>query len=85
MARRRGYLKIDYGGSIPKALTEYFSAVPGISAVSFRPLVLNAPDPDRLLNEIGPYLRDSEMRVERIQLRPAGPGPADNAGRLGAA
>lgn len=85
MARRKGYLKIDYGGSIPDALTEHLCTVPGVSASSFRPLVLNSPDPDRLLNEIGPYLRDSKMRVERIQLRSAGPAPADEGDRLAVA
>lgn len=77
MTRRKGYLKIEYGGSIPAALTEHLCAVPGVSAASFRPLILNTTDPDRLLSEIGPYLRDSDMKVERIQLRAAHPDVAD--------
>ncbi len=71
MAHRKGYLRIDYEGAIPQGLTEHLSETAGVSAASFRPLILNSSSPDRLLNEIAPYLSDAEMQVERIVLRPS--------------
>lgn len=73
MVCETGFIRIYYSGRLPRALAEHMAAT-GLTASASRPLVIESPAPAQVLNELSPYLRDPVMMVERIRLRPPGPG-----------
>ncbi len=68
MARRSGFVQIEYEGRIPTALKEHLEST-RVKIAGLRPLTLLAGRPEVLLNQILRYLGDEEMRVRRVVLR----------------
>jgi len=66
-----GKIRIEYTGEIPQGLREHLSAVCGVRVTEVRPLTLITSQPERVINQILPYLAENRMKVRRVEYRAA--------------
>ncbi len=71
MATGQGHIRVLYAGKLPDGFREQLSTMSEVEVAGVRPLTLVSQQPEDVLNRIMRYLGDSEMRVERVELRPA--------------
>jgi len=66
-----GKIRIEYAGEIPQGLREHLSAIRGVRVTEVRPLTLITSEPERVINQILPYLAENRMDVRRVEFRAA--------------
>jgi hypothetical protein len=68
-----GKIRIEYAGEIPQGLREHLSAICGcgVRVTEVRPLTLITSEPERVINQILPYLAENRMKVRRVEFRAA--------------
>jgi len=71
VAHREGQIRIEYEGRISRDLHECLAAFRGVRVKGNSPLVLEAREPEDVLNRILRYLGDDQMMVRRVELRSA--------------
>ena len=66
-----GKIRIEYAGEIPQGLREHLRAICGVRDTEVRPLTLITSEPERVINQILPYLAENRMDVRRVEFRAA--------------
>ena len=64
-----GKIRIEYAGEIPQGLREHLRAICGVRVTEVRPLTLITSEPERVINQILPYLAENRMDVRRVEFR----------------
>ena len=64
-----GKIRIEYAGEIPQGLREHLRVICGVRVTEVRPLTLITSEPERVINQILPYLAENRMDVRRVVFR----------------